>query len=78
MEWISVDDRLPELTETVNVGHYEGEKYIIDHKFPRSKDVIVAEAKGDGFEEDIGYLMRSGWATNCDNVTHWKERKEDE
>lgn len=82
--WISILDRLPELTETVRMGHKldeyneeDSEKwgnFIVDCEFPRSKEVIVAEQKGDDFEEDVGCLMRSGWATNCDNVTHWKDK----
>lgn len=76
-KWISVDDKLPELDETIRVGHLdESGEYIVDHCFPRSRDVIVAEKKGDNYEETEGYLMRSGWATNCDCVSHWREPDE--
>ena len=73
-KWISVEDKLPELTETLRVGHIDkiSGEYIADHEFPRSAEVAVAEQKGEDFEEDIGYLMRAGWSTNCDNVTHWR------
>ena len=77
--WISVDDSLPELTEVLRVGHLDDSgKYIVDHTFPRSRDVIVAEKKGNDYEESEGYLTRTGWASDCDYVSHWRYHKEKE
>lgn len=72
LKWISVEERLPELSEVVRFGHYKGDRFIIDFEKPRSKEVIVAEKKGDGYEEDTGFLLPTGWATDCDYVTHWR------
>lgn len=81
-EWIDVEKELPKLTETVKIGHrldeYNEEdfnrwgEFITDCEFLQSEEVIVAEQKGDGFEEDTGRLFDSGWSSDCDNVTHWK------
>lgn len=82
-EWIDVNDRLPELTEVVQLGYIADEyneenpkkwgKFVVDCEIPQSKKFVVAEQKGDDFEEDTGRLMKTGWASNCDNVTHWKD-----
>ena len=82
--WISVNDSLPELTEIRRVGHELHEynekdsnlwgEFIVDHVFKSSVEVLVAEQKGDDFEEDVGTLMPKGWASDCDNVTHWKPK----
>jgi len=83
-KWISVDEQLPELTEQVKMGHVLDEynegnlenfgKFVVDCEFLQSREVMVAEKKGDDFEEDVGILTDTGWATNCDNVTHWKDK----
>lgn len=63
MNWISVKDRLPELTEQFeddNMCFYYSEKVLIFHK---------------GGRIDVGYLCEAGWANDCfdeiKGITHW-------
>ena len=83
--WIRVEDSSPELTEKVRVGHKLHEynekdpnrwgEFVVDLEFMQSKEVMVAEQKGDDFEEDVGVLTSDRWVSNCDNVTHWKPKE---
>ena len=76
-EWIPVYISLPKIDVPYALGHHEDDfdnTWVVDLEGLRSVEVEVAEQKGNFYEEDVGRLHSTGWATNCDNVTHWRPK----
>lgn len=76
MEWISVEERLPEAHKNVLVHYVNGfGKYRIVKAFYAPQYTIESDPEGDAYdeyhEESDTFYLREGWYECIDNWDEW-------